>query len=128
MPIDARFKLQTMETGVPSLMISKNGIFLSVNLYKKLNGAKYVQVYLSEETREIAIAKCNKEDEAAVELKFADKYARIYNRDFINTIASLLLTTFYAINIRVNGRYVSDGDYYIFDLNTAKKGKVKENL
>ncbi len=128
MPIDSRFKLQTMETGVPSLMISKNGIFLSVNLYKKLHEAKYVQVYLSEETKEIAITRCEEDDESAVELKFADKYARIYNRDFINTIASLLTMTFETINVRVNGRYVSDGDYYIFDLNTAKRGKVKENL
>lgn len=120
MAIDSRFKLQVMETGVPSLVISKNGIFLSMNLYKKLHEAKFVQVYLSEETKEIAIARCEKDDEAAVELKFADKYARIYNRDFINTIASLMATTIESINMRVNGSYVSDGDYYVFDLKTAK--------
>lgn len=125
MAIDARFKLQSMEQGVPSIVISKNGLFLSVNLYKKLDGASYVQIYLSEETKEIAIMRCEADAEAAVELKISGKYARIYNKDFINKIASLCGTTYEKIKKTVTGYYVSDGDYFVFDLKAAKDSKKR---
>lgn len=117
MPLAARFKLQKMETGVPSIVISKNGVFLSKNLYGKLNNTSFVQVYLSEDTKEIAIVPCSKNAENAVPLKVVNDYARIYNRDFINKIASIMGTGFNQINLRVMG--TQEEDYYIFDLKTA---------
>lgn len=125
MPVDARFTLQKMEIGVPSIVISKNGIFLSKNLYGKLDNTLYVQVYLSQDTKEIAIVPCSQNDENAVSLKVVNDYARIYNKDFINKIASLMGTTFNKINLRVIGLPVED--YFIFDLKTAKSGRQKKD-
>lgn len=125
MSIDARFILQKMETGVPSIVISKNGIFLSKNLYGKLDNTLYVQVYLSQDTKEIAIVPCSQNDENAVSLKVVNDYARIYNKDFIIKIASLMGTTFDKINLRVMGSPVED--YFIFDLKTATSGGKKKD-
>lgn len=120
MAIDSRFKLQTMEKGLPSIVITKNGIFLSKNLHKKLNDTKFIQVYLSKETKEIAIVKCNELDDSAVELKINGDYARIYNKDFINNIASICNKSLDNINLRIIGTYIPEDDYFIFDLSTTK--------
>ena len=127
MAIDSRFKLQTMEKGLPSIVISKNGIFLSVNLHKKLGMTSYVQLYLAEETREIAIMACDKNADEAVELKLANEYARIYNKDFVNNVAKLLKTSFDEVGHRVVGTPSEDGDYFIFDLKKAKKTNRGKN-
>ena len=82
--MDGRFALQKMESGAPSIAISKNGIFLSKNLYGKMCEPKYVQVYLSEGTKELAIVPCKEQDESSVELKMSNEYARIYNKDFLH--------------------------------------------
>ena len=127
--IDSRFKLQTMEPGFASVMISKNGVFLSTNLYKKLGKTKYIQVYLDESAKEIALVKCDENADEAVELRTSNDYAKFYNKDFISKVADLCGQSFDTIAIRVMGKYVSDGDYYIFDLKSAKeskKGKSKD--
>lgn len=124
--IDSRFKLQSMEAGYPSIVISKNGVFLSVNLFNKLNHSQYIQVYLSETTKEIAIIKCERDDEAAVELRVSDKYAKFNNKDFINKVANLCGTTFDKICLRIMGAYIADGDYYVFDLKNPKTGRIRK--
>lgn len=123
MELDARFKLQTMETGVPSIAISKNGIFLSKNFYRKISEPSHVQVYLSEGTKEMVIVPCDSNAESAVALRITGGYARIYNNDFVNSIASLVGKTLNDINLRVTGTLI-DG-YYVFDLKTARAGKPK---
>jgi hypothetical protein len=113
-----------METGAPSIVISKNGVFFSPNLYRKLNEAKFVQVFLAKATKEIAIAACSKDDEGAVDVKLADTYARIYNKDFVNDIATLMGTTYQEINMRVMGK--AEDDYYVFDLKAASPTRKKK--
>lgn len=122
--IDERFKLQTMEYGVPSIVISKNGIFISKNLYKKLNESKYVQIYLAEETKEMAIVPCTKNDTAAIELRIVNNYARISNKDFIIKLATLMGTTFEKMQLRIVG--VAVDNYYVFDLKDNKSAKKNE--
>ena len=123
--LDSRFKLQTMESGFPSIVISRNGIFLSKNFYKKILETSHVQVYLSEETKELAIVPCSSSDESSIELKVVGDSARIYNKDFINRLASLIQKSYDTINVRVPGEN-SDG-YYIFDLTKAVERKKTDD-
>ncbi len=120
MAIDSRFKLQTMEKGVPSIVITKNGIFLSTNLHKKLGETEYVQVYLSKQTKELAIVKCEENDDSAVKLRINGDYAKIYNKDFINNIASICNKSLDTIDLRIIGTYIPEDDYFIFDFSSFK--------
>ena len=123
--MNARFKLQKMESGAPSIVISKNGIFLSKNLYRKMKGTRFVQLYLAEDSKELAIVPCSYSDEAAVELKIVNDYARVYNKDFICKLAVLIGKSFDEIKWTVLGR--PEEDYFVFDLKTGKAGKtIKE--
>lgn len=121
--ISPRFKLQTMEYGVPSIVISKNGIFLSTNLYKKMGTPSFVQIYLSSETKELALVPCSKEDPSAVELKLNGEYARIYNKDFINNIATLCGQSFSTVNLKIIGQ--QEDNYFVFNLATGTINKAK---
>lgn len=123
--LDSKFKLQTMELGFPSIVISRNGIFLSKNFYKKICETSHVQIYLSEETKELAIVPCSVLDESSIELKVVGESARIYNKDFINRLASLIQKSYDTINVRVPGKN-TDG-YYIFDLTKAVERKKTDD-
>lgn len=79
-----------------------------------MDAPHFVQVYIAEASKELALASCEKDSEGAFALRFNGQYARISNRDLINTIAELCNTTIENVKIRSIGK--REDDYFVFDL------------
>ena len=111
--------------GSSFLSITANGLNFSGMSVFHMQKANYVNLFLNEETKKIAIQKCNKNAEDAIPFFRTDKNlksgVRFNNAEIQRMINELMGWDVSTFNYKVDGFLDEEEQAMIFDLNAARK-------
>jgi len=118
------FKVVSFMPGLPSVSITKNGITFSKTAVLKLKKAEWALLLMNEEQNLLAVRPCNRDEIGATrffkERKNDAITVRWNNRDFLHTIEKMMDWNLADSGHKIDGEYISSGDYLLFDLKKAE--------
>ena len=117
-------KVQILQ-GNSFVSVTNNGINFNGNVVCHMQKTKYVHFLLNANEKQIAIQKCDENDESQI-LFFRDgsnwkNGVRINNRELQQMIARMMGWDLDSYNYRADGIYSADDNAMIFDLKSARK-------
>lgn len=121
------FKKYNMTIGTASVSVTENGIAFSKSAIVKMNKARYVVLYINEDSKQIAIQECQENDEEAIDFYRGQKTisVRWNNKELLRTIENMMDWQLKGYVYRVDGDYYSKEKTMIFDLTKAEKSQSK---
>lgn len=123
------FKPISLITGLPSISVTNNGLTFSKAAIIKMEKAEHVMLMINESEKQIAVKKCEPDDENATQFYKSDKRimsVRWNNKDFLNTLAKMMGWRLETEGYKIYGEFYGDEVALIFDLKTAQPidGKI----
>lgn len=115
------FKQINVVSGKPTITITKNGLTFSKNAVYKLELSEYVNLYLSEQKKVLAVQCCTEKTNMSIKFASDDKdYVRWNNQDFLLMIDKLMDWDHTKFKYKIVGEYYSDDKLLYFDLTLAE--------
>lgn len=119
------FKTFNFNEGAPYASVTKNGVTFNKSVIMKLNFPEYVCLLINAETKQIAVQVSSKETENSIVFCTPEKRngkvlsVRWNGRDLLNTLKDITGWDLNKDGYRIEGKYLSEEDAVLFDLNTA---------
>ena len=111
--------------GSSFISVTSNGLNFNKNVVKHMRKAENIKIFCNSSRRQIAIKKCDKDDENAITFYRDEKNltsgVRFNNREIQQMIATMMNWDLNAHNYRVDGFLTGDGEAMIFNLNNARR-------
>lgn len=122
-------------SGSSFLSVTTNGLNFSGIAVFHMQKPAYVNLFLNEEAKQIAIQKCNKNAEDAIQFYRNEKNLKIgvrfNNREILQMVVRLMGWDLSSFNYKIEGVYNEEEQAMFFDLNnvrkTPKKPRKKRN-
>jgi len=115
------FKQINVVSGKPTITITKNGLTFSKNAVYKLELSEYVNLYLNEQKKVLAVQCCPEKTNMSIQFAREDKdYVRWNNQDFLQTLDKLMEWDHTKYKYKIVGEYYSNEKLLYFDLNSAE--------
>lgn len=115
------FKQINVVAGKPTITITKNGLTFSKNALYKLELSEYVNLYLNEQKKALAVQICSEKTNMSIQFAREDKdYVRWNNQDFLQMIDKIMDWDHTKYKYKIVGEYYSDEKLLLFDLNSAE--------
>ena len=115
------FKQINVVTGKPTITITKNGLTFSKNAVYKLELCEFVNLYLNEQKKVLAVQYCAEKTNMSIQFARDDKdFVRWNNQDFLQMIDKLMGWDHTRNKYKIVGEYYSDEKLLYFDLNLAE--------
>lgn len=117
--------------GSSFMSVTNNGINFNGNVVRNMQMAKYVNLLLNLDTKQVAIKKCDIKDEEAV--KFCRNESnlkngvRINNRELQQKFSRIMNWDLETYNYRIVGFFSDEDDAVIFDLKNARKFRKRNS-
>ena len=112
------------------MSVTENGLHFSGKAVFNMQKANYVQFFLNESTKQIAIQKCNKNSEDAISFFRSEKNLKngvhFNNSEILQMICDMMEWNLEEFNFRIEGIFIEESQAMTFDLNNAKKSKKKK--
>lgn len=121
------FTVFNFSEGVPYVSVTNNGITFNKSVVMKLEYPEYVLLLIDEDTRRIAIQRCDAETPNATSF-YRPKKSKVISvrwngRDLLNTIEEMMDWNLKEKSFKIDGNLLKAEQAMLFDLNTAVEMK-----
>lgn len=117
------FETLTPVVGAPTMSVTEIGISFNKSAVEKMNKAQYAKIMINRGTRQIAVVKCDEDDEGArgflKEGRNPRQGVRWNNYDLKSEISQLMNWDLSENGKRIKGDYSKEDSALIFDLSKA---------
>ncbi len=118
------FTVFNPKEGVPYVSVTSNGVTFNRSVVMKMQYADHVLLLFNEDTRKMAIQRCDRDTPNATPFYRPRKNeilsVRWNNKDLINTIVKIMGWDLTIEGFKVVGDLIREEDAMIFDLDTAR--------
>lgn len=121
------FKPFNFNEGVPYVSITNNGMTFNKSVVMKLDYPAHVVLLIDEESKQVAVKKCDEKNPHAAAF-FKQKKSNVISvrwnaRDLLNTIEGMMGWDLSNAGYRVDGLLIGEEDAMLFDLTKAAELK-----
>jgi len=125
------FVLLPVLSGSSFMSVTSNGINFNGNVVRNMQMAKYVNLFLNLDTKQVAIKKCDIKDEESVKFYRNESNlkngVRINNRELQQKFSRIMNWDLETYNYRIVGFFSDEDNAVIFDLNNARKFRKRNS-
>ena len=117
------FETLTPIVGAPTMSVTEIGLSFNKSAVEKMGKAQYAKIMINRTTQQIALVRCNEEDEGARGFLKRGRDPRMgvrwNNYDLKSEISQLMNWDLSMEGKKIKGNYKKDDTALIFDLNRA---------